>query len=199
MADNRPSCEHELNRQLKLLKSRIDQTDKNVQSMYLTNCQLVQSLLSDPYTSSGVGPIASAIYGVGEAGWALMVELWNAIQIPSITDLTIRLAIEIASKIVDEMFSILEQILVSVLQAVNAVINQIFSVVQLIATLEQQLINAVGAVRDGIVRQINALKTVLVELRKALNEVINTNILTSDMITAHLNIAGCKTTSLRVG
>lgn len=199
MADNRPSCEHELNRQLKLLKSRIDQTDKNVQSMYLTTSQLVQSLLADPYTNSGVGPIAAAVYGAGEAGWGLMVELWNSIQIPSITDLTIRLAIEIASKVVDEMVSILEQILVSVLQGVNAILNQIFSVVQLIATLQQQLINAVGAVAKGIERQIKALTAVLVELRKALNEIVNTNILTSDMITAHLNIAGCKTTSLRVG
>lgn len=199
MADGRPSCEHEINRQLKLLKSRIDQTDKNVQSMYLTNCQLVQSLLADPYTSSGVGPIAEAIYGVGEAGWALMVELWNAIQIPSISELTIRLAIEIASKLVDELFSVLEQVLVSVLQAVNAILNQIFSVVQLIANLEKQLIDAVTSVRDGIVRQIKALKAVLVELRRVLNEVVNTNILTSDMITAHMNIAACKATSLRVG
>lgn len=198
MADNRPSCEHEINRQLKLLKSRIDQTDKNVTSIYATNCALVQSLLADPVTSSGVGPIAGAIYGAGEAGWFLMVELWNALSIPSISELTLQLAIAIASKFVDELVSVIEQMLAQAIKAVNQVLTQIFSVIQMIAELEKQLIEAVGAVRDAIVRQIEGLTKVLNDLRKMLKKVTDAQILTSDMLLSHMNIAACKTTSMRI-
>lgn len=199
MADNRPSCEHELNRQLKLLKSRIDQTDQNLQSVYATNCALVQSMLADPYTASGVGPIAGAIYGAGEAGWALMVQLWNSLSIPSIKDLTLMLAIQLASKAVGEIVAVVEQLLAQALAAVTAVLDQIASVIQMIAVLEQQLINAVGQVRDQIVRQIKSLTSMLTALKNILAGKIDAQVLVKNFLNSHVNIASCKTTSLRIG
>lgn len=199
MADERPSCEHELNRQLKLLKSRIDQTDQNVQSIYATNCALVQAMLDDPYTASGVGPIAGAIYGAGEAGWFLMVELWNALSIPSITELTLMLAIELASKAVNELIALVEQMLAQALAVVNQVLNQIASVIQMIAVLEQQLIDAVGKVRDQIVRQIKSLTAILNALKNILASKIDAQVLVKNFLDSHVNIASCKTTSLRIG
>jgi hypothetical protein len=197
--DKRPSCEAELNRQIQLLSARIDQVENNVQSMYQVNEQLVTSLLADPLTATGVGPIAEAVYAAGEAGWAVMVELFNSIQLPSIKELTLQLAIEIAGAIINEVVAMVEQMIAKALAIINALLDQINGLIQTIAQLEQQLIDAVGQMRDQILKQIKAATVALEALKKSLEESNAGFTSLTEYLTAHLRVAGCKSSALTIG
>lgn len=197
--DKRPSCEAELNRQLQLLSARIDQVENNVQSMYLVNEQLVKSLLADPITALGVGPIAEAVYAAGEAGWAVMVELFNSIQLPSIKELTLQLAIAIAGAIIGEIVAMIEQMIAKALAIINAILDQINGYIQMIAQLEQQLIDAVGQMRDQILNQIKAAEVALEALKNTLATSSADFSSLTEYLTAHLRVAGCKSSALTIG
>lgn len=194
----KPTCDFELNRQLKILKSRIDQTDKNVTSLFMANSELVKSLLADPLTMSGVGPIAEAIYATGEAGWALMVELFDKLSLPTIKELTMMLAMQIAQQLVDAIAQILDQMLSQALAVINQVLDQIASIIQMIKDLEQQLIDAAKELRDRILNQIKALNATLKALKATLASQEELTGVIGDFLGSHINISNCTVSNLKI-